>query len=1655
MQRSSRIKITMLIITMLTILHSLNGVGNSSDGTTDPEPILFDNEDGNWTAVWDLNNPMNYSLSRIELVDGKASLKLKNINIKENPEKGFKNGTLDLTRLYGTFGLGLDLSKNYYTLISDTNNNRVVQVDYSKWFWQYGSNTSSGYGQNLLNKPSFALRLDDNATLITDTLSNRVLVIGPNGEFKWQYGSNTTSGIGDNRLNLPTSAVPTNQNHILIADTGNNYIVEVNLNKNWIWQYGFSSNDPGDWDPSESDLENPTYGEQTSNGTILIADRGNHRVLEVTRAKQNIWQYGKKGTPGFEFNRLNAPQFASKLENGNIIIADTNNHRIIEIDRTGNIRWQYGKAGSSGSGKNRLSYPTCATRFPNGNTLITDAGNHRVLEVNKTGVIIWQYGTNGTSGTGENYLNTPHSAIPIKKEALLGVYISQVLDGGDITNWTTINWNPLLSEDTYILLFTKTGNSQIVTQSGWSDWSDIYDDYRGENITSPANRYIQYAAMFISYNPNMSPFLKEVEVKGARYEQNGELQTEYFEPPDLISWQSLSWDVQRYGQIVQPYYKTSNGMLWQKVKSSGDLNGVSTETGKIKFKFSFSTSNPIISPILDDFSLVFERLGEISRIEIIPNRTEIIVGDQIDFIAEGYDLYGRKLIIEPNWESNVGIIENGTFTAQTKIGTGYINATYDNVTGSSMIILLPGQLERITVEPNDVTVIAGEEHYFDAFGYDGYNNEVLIEPEWSSNIGKMVDNLLIAQDFAEVGTVKAEVENVIGYSNVTVKLNSSRHHPPKILEKLPDQIKPEDSLPWMLNLATYEWDDEDIGENLVWYLTDVNKSLYSVTGEYSEIDILTFIPKPDSYGNDLATIWLIDSDNMTDNQPIWINITPVNDKPVIENVPDISVHYEEEYTFDYSNYIYDIETPDNDLKLTVIEPPNQKYTKVKGLNVTYNYPKNMFNEEVMITISVSDGEASAEDVFQISISDNHAPILKKPLPQILMYEGETKDFVFNLDDYFYDPDNDLLTYFYTSQFLSVNVHNNHSVTITSPKLWYGSENIIFRAMDPHGGMAEGFVTVNVIEVNNPPQILPIPEIYVHHDYDYRFNLSKYVFDPDNETKELKIWTSDPEHITFPDNEEDIMILNYPESYLGMSFETTINVTDGLEMTWAKFRIYVTDNFPPILAKNLIDIYFEEDTGIKNALNLSEYFSDFDDKILSYSYYSEDNDNITILINQNGTVDFSSKKDWFGSTNVFFKAKDHTNAFVESGLKVAVIPINDPPIITEIPTQTGKVGKPWILDISNYLADIDNNITELEIYVDSDIVTITGTQLTFYPLKEIDTELEIVISDGTSNTTGTFKVKITDIEKEKNKELMQMVCLLILVIILFIIGAILVVYRVKRGDFIVTDVFLIHKNGVLIKYQGSTLKENKDEDIIGSMLTAVQSFITDSFADGTKEEKDDWGLNQLKLGKHEILLERGKNIYIAVIYKGRPGKRLPQKLTECIKEIEKTYGNALENWNGSYSDLKGIENMIKSLITELPGEKKGEKKGKKKTFQLSKTQPSKKINFLPTTPTQQPLLPPYQNIQNSQQNFQQPSNFPSNRISSNNNLQSQSKSISNSPTYQTSNQLPVKTPKDYPIKMPKQPHQQYYSQPPPHISNQPLQSIKEPSKPFNFRIRNDL
>ena len=126
---------------------------------------------------------------------------------------------------------------------------------------------------------------------------------------------------------------------------------------------------------------------------VLIADRGNNRMLEVTPNHQIIWQYpkahGSHQPFAYDDDTFFTPgghSIITNMEDKAAVAVVSYYHRI--------QTWTYGHFGAAGYYNNHMNYPDDAYRLPNGNTIIADIRNCRELFVNPQGKIVAQWGVN-------------------------------------------------------------------------------------------------------------------------------------------------------------------------------------------------------------------------------------------------------------------------------------------------------------------------------------------------------------------------------------------------------------------------------------------------------------------------------------------------------------------------------------------------------------------------------------------------------------------------------------------------------------------------------------------------------------------------------------------------------------------------------------------------------------------------------------------------------------------------------------------------------------------------------------------------------------------------------------------------------------------------------------------------------------------------------------------------------------------------------------------------------------------------------------------------------------------------------------------------------------------------------------------------------------
>lgn len=295
---------------------------------------------------------------------------------------------------FGDTGSSINLLNEPYSVavngndvwVSDTGNLRILNYQFSETF-------------NNLNDNA----LKNAATLITDfdgckyevfPAGNKVVKTDSFGRVLWVIGRKDEEGgfIAGNKsgeFDNPT-LIALVDGYLYIKDTGNSRIQKINPEGNFIDDFPLVSvatqnmyiNAPADIKIDQS-------------GNKYIVNTGKHNVIKTDASGIFIWSIGKAdGTSGSGVSELNAPQGIDVALDGTLYIADTGNHRILVYSADGAYLQTWG-GGGSGSSNSKFNTPVSVTldvsRFASiaqEQVYIADKNNNRVQVFNLSGEYI-------------------------------------------------------------------------------------------------------------------------------------------------------------------------------------------------------------------------------------------------------------------------------------------------------------------------------------------------------------------------------------------------------------------------------------------------------------------------------------------------------------------------------------------------------------------------------------------------------------------------------------------------------------------------------------------------------------------------------------------------------------------------------------------------------------------------------------------------------------------------------------------------------------------------------------------------------------------------------------------------------------------------------------------------------------------------------------------------------------------------------------------------------------------------------------------------------------------------------------------------------------------------------------------------------------------
>jgi len=175
---------------------------------------------------------------------------------------------------------------------------------------------------------------------------------------------------------------------------------------------------------------------------LLVADRGNNRLLLMDAAMHVVWTYPSASSPadplGFYF-----PDDAFFVNKGSAIISNQEqNETIVQIGYpSGKILWSYGHPKQAGTSQGYLHEPDDAYLLKNGQISVADAQNCRVLVLNANGSVADQIGTTGVCVHNPPVsMGSPNGDTPLADGNLLvseinGSWVSEYTPQGSLV-WT-------------------------------------------------------------------------------------------------------------------------------------------------------------------------------------------------------------------------------------------------------------------------------------------------------------------------------------------------------------------------------------------------------------------------------------------------------------------------------------------------------------------------------------------------------------------------------------------------------------------------------------------------------------------------------------------------------------------------------------------------------------------------------------------------------------------------------------------------------------------------------------------------------------------------------------------------------------------------------------------------------------------------------------------------------------------------------------------------------------------------------------------------------------------------------------------------------------------------------------------------------------------
>ena len=553
---------------------------------------------------------------------------------------------------------------------------------------------------------------------------------------------------------------------------------------------------------------------------------------------------------------------------------------------------------------------------------------------------------------------------------------------------------------------------------------------------------------------------------------------------------------------------------------------------------------------------------------------------------------------------------------------------------------------------------------------------------------------------------------------------------PRVAEVIDQAISEDDTL-----MVSLEVVNVDTGETLTTFVSSSSDQV-SVTANSSDLTIKA-VPAQDWYGQTEIDV-IVSDGQFAQAISFALNVIPVNDAPVIEQIDDLFANENIPLIVDLNFYDVDSEL----LTVTSFSDRDEVTTTASISSSSIEIFTSDFHGQSEIAVVVSDGELSDTTNFNVTIAPtNDAPIILSIEDQVID-ENSVGVFAFELTDI---DTGEVLTLFAYSDTLDVLVtanSNDSTITVTPIEDWHGFSVITVIVSDGELSDTTNF-NVTIAPTNDAPIILSIEDQVIDENSTGVFAFELTDIDT-GEVLTLFAYSDTLDVLATANSNDSTITITPVEDWHGFSVITVI-VSDGELADTTQFSVAVGPiNDAPIII-SIEDQVIDEDSIGVFAFEVSDIDTG---SVLTLSAFSDTSSVQVVADSEEYTVTLTPNQDWHGQAGIMVIVSD--NFLMDTASFVATFsPINDAPIIAPIQDINIEENEQYILQLE--LTDIDtgevlilsaaSSLSDLAVSANSNDSTVTLTPAAdWYG----ESEVVVVVSDGELSDTTNFMVTIDPI-----------------------------------------------------------------------------------------------------------------------------------------------------------------------------------------------------------------------------------------------------------------------------------------------------------------------